>query len=79
MFLKDLQNSPDDQVFIRALVAIARNFDMKVVAEWVEDEATVALLGGFGVDMIQGNLIGAATSQWPWGPRPARPRMREAG
>ena len=76
VFLKDLQNSPDDQVFIKALVAIARNFDMKVVAEWVEDEATVVLLGEFGVDMIQGNLIGAATSQWPWGPR--RPDARHA-
>ncbi len=78
VFLKDLQNNRDDQVFIKALVAIARNFDMKVVAEWVEDEATVALLGEFGVDMIQGNLVGAATAQWPWGPRRSAGGMREA-
>ena len=44
MFLKNLQNDPDDRVFIEALVAIARHFDMKIVAEWVEDEATVKLL-----------------------------------
>ena len=79
MFLKDLQNDPDDRVFIEALVAIARHFDMKIVAEWVEDEATVKLLSEFGVDMIQGNLIGAATTQWPWGQRPAGREMREAG
>ena len=79
MFLKDLQNDPDDRVFIQALVAIARQFDMKIVAEWVEDEATVKLLSEFGVDMIQGNLIGAATTQWPWGQRPAGREMREAG
>ncbi len=79
MFLKNLRDDPDDQVFIKALVAIARHFGMKVVAEWVEDEATVALLAEFGVDMIQGNLIGAATMQWPWGPRRAVPRIREAG
>lgn len=79
VFLEDLQNSPDDQVFIKALVGIARHFGMKVVAEWVEDEETLALLGEFGVDMIQGNLIGAASSQWPWGPRPSVREMREAG
>ena len=66
VFLKDLQNSTDDQVFIRALVGIARHFDMKVVAEWVEDEPTMALLADFGVDMVQGNLIGGASPQWPW-------------
>ena len=79
VFLKDLQNNRDDQVFIKALVAIARNFDMKVVAEWVEDEATLALLAEFGVDMIQGNLIGAASPHWPWGPRRPANAMREAG
>ena len=65
-------------MFIKALVAIARNFGMKVVAEWVEDEATMALLAEFGVDMIQGNLIGAASAQWPWKPLAAS-QVREAG
>ena len=78
VFLRDLQNSRDDQVFIKALVGIARQFDMKIVAEWVEDEATAALLAEFGVGMIQGNLTGAATSQWPWGPRRGPPQAREA-
>ena len=79
VFLKDLQNTSDDQVFIKALVDIARHFGMKVVAEWVEDEATMALLAEFGVDMIQGNLVGAASTQWPWGQRRAGREIREAG
>ncbi len=79
VFLKDLQNNHDDQVFITGLVAIARHFDMKVVAEWVEDEATAVLLSQFGVDMIQGNLVGAATTQWPWNPRRTDREMRAAG
>ncbi len=79
VFLRDLQNSPDDQVFIKALIGIARHFDMKIVAEWVEDEPTMALLAEFGVDMVQGNLIGAASSQWPWGPRRTAREMRAAG
>ncbi len=79
VFLGDLQNSRDDQVFVKALVDIARHFDMKVVAEWVEDEPTLALLAEFGVDMIQGNLIGAASSQWPWNPRRPARDARQAG
>jgi EAL domain-containing protein (putative c-di-GMP-specific phosphodiesterase class I) len=79
VFLKDLQNNSDDQVFIKALVGIARHFDMKVVAEWVEDEPTMALLAEFGVDMVQGNLVGAATTQWPWERRQAGGDVREAG
>ncbi len=79
MFLKDLINNHDDQVFIKALVDIARHFNMKVVAEWVEDEPTLALLGEFGVDMIQGHLVGAASMQWPWGPRRDDRAMREVG
>ena len=51
---------------------------MKIVAEWVEDEETAALLAEFGVDMIQGNLIGAATRSGR-GARAAGPRVREAG
>jgi diguanylate cyclase (GGDEF)-like protein len=79
VFLKDLQNSPDDQVFIKALVGIARHFDTKVVAEWVEDEPTMALLAEFGVDMVQGHLIGGASPQWPWGPGRSGREIREAG
>lgn len=77
VFLRDLSNNADDQVFIRAVVAIARQLGMKVVAEWVEDAATLALLAEFGVDLIQGNLIGAAAPQWPWDQR--RPLRRDAG
>ncbi len=66
VFLKDLPNNEDDQVFVRALAALAHNFDMQVIAEWVEDEETAAILKSFGIDMIQGHLVGAATTTWPW-------------
>ena len=69
VFLKDLPNNEDDQVFVRALAALAHNFDMQVVAEWVEDEETAAILKSFGIDMIQGHLVGEATTDWPWTPR----------
>lgn len=64
-FVKNLAHSRDDQVFVKALVELARNFDMTTVAEWVQDEATAALLAEWGVSHIQGELVGAATLTWP--------------
>ena len=60
VFLSDLARSTDDQAFVKALVALARNFGIGVVAEWVEDEESAQLLESFGVDMIQGHLTGSA-------------------
>ncbi len=37
-FVRTLVDSPDDQVFVRALAEVARGFGKKTVAEFVEDE-----------------------------------------
>ena len=58
-FIEHLPQSRDDQVFVRALVDITRNFGMTTVAEWVGDEETIALLKEIGVEMLQGHRIGA--------------------
>jgi EAL domain-containing protein (putative c-di-GMP-specific phosphodiesterase class I) len=59
-FIENLAKSSDDQAFVRALSELAHTFDIDVVAEWVRDEQTVALLKKFGVNMLQGTLTGAA-------------------
>ncbi len=61
-FMKDLVNSPDDRVFVKTLVELARNFEIETVAEWVEDEETAALLSSWGVTHIQGHIVGPAVS-----------------
>jgi diguanylate cyclase (GGDEF)-like protein len=66
-FIENLSRSADDQAFVRTLVDLARNFGIETVAEWVQDEETIALLAGWGVDRVQGNFTGAASSDWPWG------------
>ena len=38
-YVKDLSQSPENQVFVRTLVGLAKNFDMKTVAEWVGSDA----------------------------------------
>jgi diguanylate cyclase (GGDEF)-like protein len=65
-FIENLPRSRDDQVFVRALIDLARNFGIETVAEWVQDEETVALLAEWGIDRLQGNLTGAASLEWPW-------------
>ena len=58
-FVQNLPRSPDDRFFVRTLVDLARNLDIRVVAEWVEDEETAAMLAGWGVDYLQGRHCGA--------------------
>ena len=64
-FVENLPRSPDDLAFVRALAELALAFDVQLVAEWVQDEETVALLRQFGVHMLQGSLIGLAVPEWP--------------
>ena len=52
-----IRNLPDDaynQVFVKAIVDVARGLKKITVAECVEDEATLEMLRGLGVDCAQG-------------------------
>jgi EAL domain-containing protein (putative c-di-GMP-specific phosphodiesterase class I) len=57
-FVKDLPRTPNDQLIVSALVQVARGMGMKTVAEFVEDEETLAILKRLGVDYAQGYYIG---------------------
>ncbi len=57
-FIQRLQESEDNQLFVRTLIALARNFHVQTVAEWVLNEADADLLRQFGVDFLQGYHIG---------------------
>ena len=57
-FIKSLTKNPDDMVFVRALNSAVQGFGKTTVAEFVEDEATLAILREIGVDHAQGYLIG---------------------
>jgi diguanylate cyclase (GGDEF)-like protein len=65
-FVTPLATSPDDQAFVRTLIALARQLGLKTVAEWVQDEAAVAMLVEWGCDYLQGELIGLASLAPPW-------------
>jgi diguanylate cyclase (GGDEF)-like protein/PAS domain S-box-containing protein len=53
-FVKDLATSTSDQLTVQAIVAICRGLGKQTIAEYVQDEASVALLRSFGVDHAQG-------------------------
>jgi diguanylate cyclase (GGDEF)-like protein len=65
-YVKDLSASPENQVFVRTLVGLAKNFDMKVVAEWVGSDEDAALLESFGVDYFQGFFFGEPLIDPDW-------------
>lgn len=54
LFVRNLARERDNQIFVRAMLDIARGFGKQVVAESVEDEHTLDILRGYGVDMAQG-------------------------
>jgi diguanylate cyclase (GGDEF)-like protein len=66
-YVKDLSQSPENQVFVRTLVGLARNFDIKTVAEWVGSDDDAALLQNFGVDYFQGFFFGEPVIDPVWG------------
>jgi diguanylate cyclase (GGDEF)-like protein len=54
LFIRDLPNDRDNQVFVKAIVDVARGMRKTTIAEFVEDAETLEMLKHFGVDMVQG-------------------------
>ncbi len=54
LFIRNLANDPDNQLFVKAMVSVARGMHKTIIAECVEDEETLQMLAAFGVDHVQG-------------------------
>ncbi|MFI5936779.1 EAL domain-containing protein [Actinoplanes sp. NPDC051494] len=57
-YVSNLVNSAQDQVLVQALVQVCQAYGIHTVAEYVQDEPTLRMLREFGVDFVQGYLIG---------------------
>lgn len=57
-FIRQIDNSRDDRVFVKALSEVAQALGKKTVAEFVENEAILTTLKEFGIDYAQGYHIG---------------------
>ena len=54
IFVQHMTTSESDTQIVRSVIDLAHNFGLKIVAEGVEDEATLAALEAMGCDQIQG-------------------------
>jgi len=61
-FVSDLTNSEDDAMIVKAVVTLAHNLNLKVVAEGVETREHLSYLTYLGCDFIQGYLISKPVS-----------------
>ena len=65
-FVRHLASNPENQVFLRHLVGLAKGLNLTTVAEWVETAEEAAILGREGVEHLQGYFFGAPTLEKPW-------------
>ncbi len=65
-YVRDLSASPENQIFVQTLVGLAKNFQLKTVAEWVGSEEDAKLLESFGVDYFQGFFFGEPVLEPDW-------------
>lgn len=74
-FVRNLSSSADDQIFVRTLIDLAKNFDLETVAEFVETGEDAKLLKSWGVTGFQGYHFGRPSPELP-APVPVRKPKR---
>jgi PAS domain S-box-containing protein len=70
-FVRDVVRSRDDRRVVRSIIDIADQFDLRTIAEGVEDEETLSLLTDLGAHYVQGYHVGR--------PAPLPDRRAESG
>ncbi|WP_171122620.1 MULTISPECIES: EAL domain-containing protein [unclassified Ruegeria] len=65
-FVRGISTNPDNQALVRALIAVARKFEILVTAESVETREDAEFLIANGVDCLQGFLFGSPSIKSPW-------------
>lgn len=63
VFIRDLPHDPENQLFVRAIVAVARGLHKTTIAECVEDETSLKILASLGVDYVQGFYLQAPRAE----------------
>ena len=71
-FIKSIDTDPDNQALVKAMIGIAKHFDMLTVAEFVETRAEAETLIALGTDCLQGYYFGAPLTRPRWAKSPRR-------
>ena len=56
-FVSGLPDKPEDVLLVKAILAMAKGLDLKVVAEGVESDDQLLFLSAQGCDYVQGYLL----------------------
>ncbi|RST63973.1 EAL domain-containing protein [Candidatus Aquarickettsia rohweri] len=56
-YIKDLPDNRDNVIFIETLIKLAKNQNLEIIAEHVENEKAARYLADIGVEYLQGYLF----------------------
>ncbi len=56
-FVQQLATDPDDRKIVESIINMAHNFNLKVIAEGIEDETSYKILMDLGCEIAQGYLV----------------------
>lgn len=65
LFIRDLPNDHDSQVFVRGMAAMAREMGKTTIAEFVETEQIFNMLAEMGIDQAQGYYLDRPVREHP--------------
>ncbi len=57
-FIQDLAENRNDQILVKAMADIAREFGKKTIAEFVQNDETLRILKSYDIDYAQGYHVG---------------------
>jgi EAL domain-containing protein (putative c-di-GMP-specific phosphodiesterase class I) len=61
-FISDLEDDPEAETIVQAIIGLSRSLRLKVTAEGVETKQQLAMLRALGCDFMQGYLLGRPRS-----------------
>lgn len=64
-FISDLANNRENQIFVKAMVEVAKALGKMTVAEYVENEAIFESVRKLGIDLAQGYCFGRPNNRLP--------------
>lgn len=57
-YVKNISNEPENQILVRSITTLAKEFGIEVVAEFVETQEDADMLSSYGLNYLQGYYFG---------------------
>jgi EAL domain-containing protein (putative c-di-GMP-specific phosphodiesterase class I) len=63
MFVRNMLNDPKDMAFVKTLAILAKEFNIKTIAEYIESEELFIAVKALEIDFAQGYFTGRPTAE----------------